>query len=108
MIGKTGGKVYQINQKGEIPGERGLSKYEVDKAEITFLGLKGDFNVYRHEKQKDALDQVILIWPVEMIKRLNKAGWPIKPADFGENITGVGINYDSIEPGQRYAIGDAI
>ncbi len=46
----TGGKAYQINQEGEILGERDLPKYGAEKTEITFLGLKGDFNVYRRKK----------------------------------------------------------
>ncbi len=102
------GKVYQINVKSQTPGERGLPKHSVDRAEITFLGLKDDFNVYRHEKQKDIPDQAVLIMPLEMIEQLNREGWPIKPGDLGENITSLGISYDSIGPGKRYAVGDAI
>jgi MOSC domain-containing protein YiiM len=49
----------------------------------------------------------VLLMPLEMIRELNREGWPIRPGDIGENITSEGLPYDSFAPGRRYRVGDA-
>lgn len=99
------GIVYQINVKPKKDGERGLPKLAVNSALVSFLGLDGDYNKYRHEKKNDDPNTAVLLMPLEMIQELNKEGWPIKPGDLGENITTSGIAYSDFAPGKKYRIG---
>jgi MOSC domain-containing protein YiiM len=98
--------VRQINVKSLTEGERGLPKRPVDSAFISFAGVQGDFNVYRHEKRKDDPDSALLIMPIEKIRELNSEGWPIKPGDLGENLTTSGVPYDSFEIGKTFTAGE--
>ncbi len=101
------GRVYQINKKPETPGERGLPKEYVKESYITFKGLEGDFNRYRHEKKNDNPDKALLLIPLETLSELNREGWPIMPGHLGENLTTYGIHYDNFEPGKKYKVGEA-
>jgi MOSC domain-containing protein YiiM len=98
--------VQQINVKSFVPGERGLPKKPVDSAHVSFAGVEGDFNVYRHEERKDDPDSALLIMPIEMIRELNSEGWPIKPGDLGENFTTDGIPYGSFAVGKVFTAGE--
>ncbi|MBX4196218.1 MOSC domain-containing protein [Candidatus Pacearchaeota archaeon] len=102
------GKVYQLNIKAEIQGQRGIPKFSIDMAKIMKEGVTGDYNRHRYESLGGDLDQAILIMPLEMIQELNKEGWPISAGDIGENITTQGIAYDDFKPGDSYQIGKAI
>ena len=99
------GQVYQINVKERKEGERGLPKRPVNSAKISTPGLEGDYNVYRHDILSGDLDSAVLFMPIEMLEQLNKEGWPVKPGDIGENITTIGISYESFSPGKKCLIG---
>jgi MOSC domain-containing protein YiiM len=81
------GKVFQINIKPEIEGQRGLPKSPVDFIQIRETGLDGDYNLYRTQKLEGDANQAVLLFPLEMIRKLNDEGWQIQPGDIGENIT---------------------
>jgi MOSC domain-containing protein YiiM len=100
------GTIQQINVKPLTPGEHGLPKRPVDSAFVSLAGVKGDFNVYRHEKRKDDPNMALLVMPIEMIRELNSEGWPIKPGDLGENFTTSGIPYSDFAVGKTFAVGD--
>jgi len=100
------GLVQQINVKPQTPGEHGLPKKPVGSAFVSFAGVQGDFNLYRHEKRKDDPNWGLLIMPIETIKELNAEGWPIKAGDLGENFTTSGIPYSDFAVGKVFAIGD--
>jgi MOSC domain-containing protein YiiM len=99
------GVILQINVKSQTKGERGLPKKPVASASVTKEGVEGDFNVYRHEKLRDDPDSALLIVPVEMIRELNKEGWPIRPGDLGENLLTSGVSYGSFAVGSTYEVG---
>lgn len=99
------GHVHQLNRKSEIPTERGLPKLPVAEAHVTARGVDGDFNRYRHEEKKDDPGMALLIVPLETIHGYNREGWPVRPGDFGENVTSTGIPYDAFVPGMRFRIG---
>lgn len=101
------GKIYQINIKHEVLGERGLPKKPVKAVIVTSKGALGDYNRYRSEKMNNDPDKALLIMPLETIHQLNSEGWPILPGDLGENITTFGIPYDYFKPNQKYKLGDA-
>ena len=46
-----------------------------------------------------------MILSTDIIKELNKEGWPVKPGDLGENLLIDNFNYDSLQPGQCYQVG---
>ncbi len=99
------GFVQQVNVKPQVKGEHGLPKKPVGSAHVTAAGVRGDFNVYRHEERNDDPDQALLIMPLETIRELNQEGWPIKPGDLGENFTTTGIPYSEFAVGRTFSAG---
>jgi MOSC domain-containing protein YiiM len=99
------GSILQINVKAQTKGERGLPKKPVDSAFVSAAGVRGDFNIYRHEELEDDPDSALLIMPIETIHALNSEGWPIKPGDLGENFTTSGVPYDSFTIGKMFSAG---
>lgn len=102
------GRVVQINRKPLTPGEHGLPKISTPRAHVTIQGVEDDFNIYRHEKKNDTPDRALLLYTVETIAILNKEGWPLRPGDIGENVTLEGIDYDALQPGTEWLIGDGL
>lgn len=101
------GRIYQINFKPKIAGERGIPKIAIDSAYITLEGVDGDYNRYRQEKKNGNPDWALLLLPLETIRELNAEGWPVRPGHLGENITTAGIPYNVFDTGKRYKIGAA-
>ncbi len=102
------GKVYQINIKDKTDTERGLPKFPVQSAQVSSIGVEGDFNRYRQEIDHGNPDMAILVMPLETIRQLNQEGWPINPGDLGENITSEGMEYRSFYVGGAYKIGNEV
>ncbi len=102
------GRVYQLNRKSQVPGERGLPKRAVTEIRITSAGLEGDYNVYRHDVSRDDPSMAVLVLPKETIEELGREGWPVRPGDLGENITSSGIPYDDFSPGRRLRVGTVL
>jgi len=100
------GVALQVNFKPMTNGERGLPKRPVDSAFVSHHGVRGDYNVYRHEEKNDDPDSALLLMPIETIKQLNSEGWPIKAGDLGENVTTSGIDYSAFKVGKIFSIGD--
>lgn len=98
--------VQQINVKPDIQGEVGLPKMPINTANVTFSGIDGDYNRFRKKKKDNDPDMAIMIISTDILFELNQEGWPVQPGDLGENLTLSGMDYGSIEPGQRYKIGD--
>ena len=100
------GKVLQINTKAKKENAVGLPKFSVDSVVVSESGMQGDFNNYRHGHLKNTPDQALLVMPIEMIKKLNEEGWPIKAGDIGENITTEGIPYNEFQPDRIFKAGE--
>ena len=99
--------VLQINKKSETIKEVGLPKYPVNEAKISFMGIDGDFNRFRSKKKNNDPNMALLVLTSDIINELNNEGWPIKAGDLGENLTLTDIDYGSLAPNQKYAIGSA-
>lgn len=97
--------IYQLNCKAQTPEERGIPKYPIESAKITFQGIETDFNRYRAEKNANRLEAALMLLPLETILQLNQEGWPIESGHLGENITTQGIAYDSFAIGKIYQVG---
>ncbi len=99
------GKIIQINTKAKIENEVGLPKHSIKTAVVSESGLNGDYNNYRQDHLNNTKDQALLIMPIEMIRKLNDEGWPIKPGDIGENLTTQGIPYNDFQPNAIFRAG---
>ena len=97
--------VLQINKKSKTKTEVGLPKVPIDKADVTLMGIDGDFNRFRSTKKNNNPKMALMVLTTDIIKELNTEGWPIKPGDLGENLTLTDIDYRSLAPKQKYAIG---
>jgi MOSC domain-containing protein YiiM len=80
----------------------------VPEVRVLLGGVEEDFNRYRHEEQHDEPNQAVLLMPIEMIRTLNREGWPIHEGDIGENITTEGIPYGEFRPGDQFKVGEAV
>jgi MOSC domain-containing protein YiiM len=101
-------RVLQINVKAAAPDPVGLPKRPIPAARIDARGVAGDFNHYRHDTLHDEADSAVLLMPRETIDALDREGWPVRPGDLGENLTTEGLPYDSMGPGRRLAVGEAV
>lgn len=99
--------VHRLAAKGRREGEHGLPKPEIPVAELSFDGVRGDYNVYRQEEKRGDPAMALLVLPLETIEELNRDGWPVRPGDLGENITTRGVPYDRLEPPARFSLGSA-
>jgi len=97
--------VLQINKKSKTKTEVGLPKVPIDKADVTLMGINGDFNRFRSTKKDNDPKMALLVLTTDIINELNTEGWPIKPGDLGENLTLTDIDYRSLAPKQKYTIG---
>lgn len=102
------GRVFELHRKPEVPGERGLPKPSVSEAFVSFGGIAGDFNRYRHEEKEDDPAMALLILPRETLAELDHEGWPVRSGDLGENITTEGLSYDAFAPGRRFRAGELV
>tara|TARA_B100001250_G_scaffold412736_1_gene444766 strand:- start:1387 stop:1872 length:486 start_codon:yes stop_codon:yes gene_type:complete len=97
--------VLQLNIKGENLNKISLPKKETDIGKVKFDGIEGDFNQFRYSKKKNDPNMAIMILSTDILDQLNNEGWPVSPGDLGENLTIKNINYNSIQPGERYQVG---
>ena len=80
----------------------------IDKAEIKFEGVEGDFNRFRTEKINSIGTRAVTLFSLEQIEKLKSEGHAIDVGTTGENITIEGIDWPSLKIGTRMMIGDAM
>jgi MOSC domain-containing protein YiiM len=98
---KNGAYIFQLNcSTGGVP------KLAVGEALLTPTGLAGDRQAKRliHGGPERAL----CLYAVELIRRLQAEGHPISPGSIGENLTIAGLDWPTLEPGTRLALGDEV
>lgn len=87
-------------------GGGGAPKAAVPTAEVGPRGLVGDRQaVGRHHGRPF---QAVCLFSVEVIAALAASGHPIAAGSAGENLTLSGLDWSSLRPGVRLAIGDAM
>jgi MOSC domain-containing protein YiiM len=84
----------------------GVPKHAIAFADVTRLGLAGD--VQKHRRIHGGPDRALCLFALEVIDRLRAEGHPIAPGTTGENITIRGLDWPSIYPGDRLALGAAV
>ena len=62
--------VHSIN----ISTQGGVPKLPIDKAEIKFEGVEGDFNKFRSSKMDGDLDRAISLFSIEMDPLMSQRG----------------------------------
>jgi MOSC domain-containing protein YiiM len=95
------GRVVQISVS---PG--GVPKLAVDRARVTALGLEGDG--HRNREYHGGPERAVCLFALERIEALQAEGHPIAPGSIGENVTVEGVDWNSVEPGSRLGLGDAV
>ena len=96
--------VHSIN----ISTKGGVPKLPIEKAEIKFEGVEGDFNRFRTEKINSIGTRAVTLFSLEQIEKLKSEGHAIDVGTTGENITIEGIDWSSLKIGTRMMIGDAM
>jgi len=96
--------VHSIN----ISSEGGVPKLPIDRAEILFAGVKGDYNRFRMEKNNGIGTRAVTLFSLEQIKKLKGEGHTIDVGTTGENITIEGIDWPTLEAGTRMIVGEAM
>lgn len=96
--------VHSIN----ISTQGGVPKLPIDKAEIKFEGVEGDFNKFRTEKKNSTGTRAVTLFSLEQIEKLKSEGHAIDVGTTGENITIEGVDWPSLEVGARMMIGEAM
>jgi cyclic pyranopterin phosphate synthase len=96
--------VHSIN----ISRQGGVPKLPINKAQIKFEGVDGDFNKFRTEKKNSTGTRAVTLFSLEQIEKLKSEGHAIDVGTTGENITIEGIDWPSLEVGARMMIGEAM
>jgi MOSC domain-containing protein YiiM len=93
------GRIFQLNTS---PG--GVPKLGIREALLTPTGLAGD--VQKFTDIHGGPERALCLYSLERILELQGEGHPIFPGSVGENVTLVGIDWASLEPGVRIALGE--
>lgn len=95
------GYIFQLNCS-----DGGVPKRAVNEAQLTRTGLTCDRQA--HPKIHGGPERALCLYSVEKIKELQAEGHPIFPGSIGENVTISGIDWSTLKPGDRLALGDEV
>jgi MOSC domain-containing protein YiiM len=95
------GYIFQLNYS-----EGGVPKRPVREAQLTETGLVCDHQAKR--KIHGGPERALCLYALERITELQDEGHPIYPGSTGENVTLVGVNWETLQPGSRLALGDEV
>lgn len=89
-----------VNPAGGVP------KHGVGAALITSTGVGGDRQL--DLEHHGGPDRAVSLFSLERIEALAAEGHPIAPGTTGENLTLVGLDWATLGPGARLAVGDDV
>jgi MOSC domain-containing protein YiiM len=92
------GYIYQLNCS-----DGGVPKLPVREAHLTRTGLVGDRQA--HPRYHGGPERALCLYALEQINVLRAEGHPIFPGSVGENVTIAGLDWSSLAPGCRLALG---
>jgi len=95
------GYIFQLNCS-----DGGVPKRAVREARLTPTGLACDKQAKR--KIHGGPERALCLYALERITELQDKGHPIYPGSVGENVTIVGLDWKTLEPGSRLALGDEV
>ena len=93
------GYIFQLNCS-----DGGVPKRPVTEAQLTTMGLVGDRQT--HLDIHGGPERALCLYSLEHITRLQGEGHAIFPGSIGENLTISGLDWKTLVPGIRLAIGD--
>src|SRR5436305_5116252 len=93
------GYIFQLNCS-----DGGVPKRPVMEAQLTTMGLVGDRQT--HLDIHGGPERALCLYSLEHITQLQDEGHAIFPGSIGENLTISGLDWKTIVPGSRLAIGD--
>ena len=96
------GRIFQLNSshKGGVP------KMAVREAYLTPTGLEMDVQADR--RYHGGPERALCLYSLERILQLQSEGHPIFPGSTGENVTVVGLDWDTLSPGNKLTLGDEV
>lgn len=83
----------------------GAPKLPVQRAVIGPLGMEGDA---QRKANHGGPNRAVMLYSVEQIELLKRAGHPIFPGAVGENVTVEGVDFTVLGPGDRLRIGERV
>ncbi|HEX8707993.1 MAG TPA: MOSC domain-containing protein [Pyrinomonadaceae bacterium] len=95
------GYIFQLNYS-----DGGVPKRAVREAVLTPTGLAGDRQAKRFIH--GGPERALCLYALERIVELQEEGHPIFPGSVGENVTIVGLAWETLAPGTRLALGDEV
>src|SRR4051812_11832174 len=93
--------IFQLNCS-----DGGVPKGPVREAHLTMKGLAGDRQA--HPNIHGGLQRALCLFSLEQITQLQTEGHPIFPGSIGENLTIGGLDWQTLAPGSRLALGDEV
>ena len=95
------GRIHQLNcSNGGVP------KVAIHESRLTETGLECDWQADR--RYHGGPERALCLYSLERIEELQAEGHPIFPGSTGENVTISGLDWTSIIPGARLALGDEV
>ncbi len=83
----------------------GVPKRPLPAARIHSLGLEGDAHTF---EDHGGPERAVCLYALERIQALQSEGHPIQPGAAGENLTIAGLDWDQVQPGTRFEIGEQV
>ena len=84
----------------------GIPKKSVSGAQVSRLGVDGD--AQNDKRGHGGPDRAVCIFPIELIRALQREGHPIDVGTVGENLTIEGIDWSLVVPGALLKVGDVV
>jgi MOSC domain-containing protein YiiM len=95
------GYIFQLNCS-----DGGVPKSPVREAQLTPAGLSCDRQ--EHLKIHGGPERALCLYALEHITQLQDEGHPISPGSVGENVTVMGLEWSTLKPGSKLALGDEV
>lgn len=97
----SAGYIFQLNSSAG-----GVPKLATEEALLTTMGMSGDRQAKRFIH--GGPERALCLYAIELIHQLQDEGHPIFPGSIGENVTIAGLDWATLQPGSRLAIGDEV
>ena len=95
------GRIFQLNcSQGGVP------KLPVGEAFLTPTGLDSD--KVANPDIHGGPERALCLFSLELIRQLQQEGHPVYPGSVGENVTIEGLEWASLKPGVRLALGEEV
>lgn len=84
----------------------GVPKTPISRADVGYRGVEGDRQAARQHHGR--VWQALCLWSVDVVDRLRREGHPIAIGNAGENVSIAGLDWTTLRPGTRLALGDQV